>query len=657
MSAWRVLRRGLIATATLAAISAAPMAAASGGETTAIVGTGSTQDAQDLATELRREGLRVRTIPRIGALRISGRDIGDVRAIVGDDRRVDWIEPPRDRTLFVIGPETLDQETGREFAWAMDAIGADAGVPYLPPTLPVKVAVVDSGIDVNHADLAGRIGPTHDVLSGGTGVRDYVGHGTFVAGLISAIDGNGLGGHGVAGATTVIPIRITTTGVIKSADSASGIVTAVDAGAKVVNLSYGGAVLSSVEKSALAYAAQKDVLIVAAAGNNFQSGNAVQYPAAAVGGVKGSWGQGLSVAATDPFDDHAPFSTANDFVSVAAPGAGAGECGDGVFSTIPASLTTLWDDPDNARCTRVVTELSTSTGRYGYAEGTSFATPLVAGAAALARDVNPQLTAEQTADVIRRSATRTGSSAWNRYTGAGILDVGAAVALARVYDTADPVPALNVTPVATGLSVILAGHDAAGPLSTPSGITSFKLERSTDGKTYTAAGGPQASPVTYDETAAPGETRWYRGTVCDAVRNCATALSGPIVATPHAPAPPGAIAAARPAMRAVAAVRVRAKRTVNGARATCRDCVRVTFTATGTGPLRWSVRMTAPKARVKTALRGGIVPAGGRVTALIPLSRVPVCGARLTLSMSVSSTLGTARSSRAVRIAGACRRR
>ena len=189
------------------------MAVASGGETTAIVGTGSPQEAQDLAGELRREGLRVRTIPRIGALRISGRDIGDVRAIVGDDRRVEWIEPPRDRTLFVIGSETVDEVTGREYGWAMNAIDVGEGLPFLPATLPVKVAVVDSGIDVNHADLAGRIGPTHDVLSGGTSVRDFVGHGTFVAGLISAIDGNGLGGHGVAGATTVIPIRITTNGV------------------------------------------------------------------------------------------------------------------------------------------------------------------------------------------------------------------------------------------------------------------------------------------------------------------------------------------------------------------------------------------------------------------------------------------------------------
>ena len=87
----------------------------------------------------------------------------------------------------------------------MDAIDVREGSPRFPATLPVKVAVVDSGIDVNHADLAGRIGPTYDVLTGGTGVRDFVGHGTFVAGLISAIDGNGLGGHGVAGATTVTP--------------------------------------------------------------------------------------------------------------------------------------------------------------------------------------------------------------------------------------------------------------------------------------------------------------------------------------------------------------------------------------------------------------------------------------------------------------------
>jgi hypothetical protein len=141
------------------------------------------------------------------------------------------------------------------------------------------------------------------------------------------------------------------------------------------------------------------------------------------------------------------------------------------------------------------------------------------------------------------------------------------------------------------------------------------------------------------------------------VRNCATALSGPVVATPPPPAPSAVVAAARPTMRGVAAVRVRAKNTAKSSRTPCRDCVRVSFTAGGSGPLTWNVRMTAPKAGVKTAQRKGRVSSGRRVTALLPLSRVPLCGARLSLSLSVSSTLGTVRSTRRVAISRPCRRR
>ena len=434
---------------------------------TAVVGATTPQAAQGVAAELRRHGLSVTAIPRIGALEVSGDDLAAVRAAVGRDPRVDWVEASRDRSLFSIAPPGVDEETGRTYGWSVDSVRATEALAMTSGLFPTSVAVIDSGIDVTHPDLAGRIGPTYDVLTRGTGVRDVVGHGTFVAGLISAIDGNGLGARGVAGATRVLPIRITTTGTIKSSDAAEGIIRAVNAGAGVINLSFGGATISEVEKSALAYAAKRDVLVVAAAGNSYQVTspvpNPVQYPAAALGGVKGGWGQGLSVAATDPLGRRARFSTTNDFVSVAAPGAGSGECGDGVFSTIPAASTLLWDDDSAGSCTRVVGELSTPQGRYGYAEGTSFATPLVSGAAALARDVNPGLTAEQTADVIRRSARQTVGTGWNAQTGWGVLDVAAAVGLARTYDTIEPVPALTVLPRVGSLSVTLGGTDVAGP--------------------------------------------------------------------------------------------------------------------------------------------------------------------------------------------------
>ena len=155
-------------------------------------------------------------------------------------------------------------------------------------------------------------------------------------------------------------------------------------------------------------------------------------------------------------------------------------------------------------------------GRYGYAEGTSFATPLVAGAAALARDVNPQLTAEQTADVIRRSATRTGS---------GRVEPVHRGRDPRRRRRRRPGPRVRHRRAGAGPERHAGHHGAvrgpgrprrAGPLSAPSGITSFRSSAPPTGRPTPPPARSQASPVTYDETATPGETRWYRGTVCDA---------------------------------------------------------------------------------------------------------------------------------------------
>lgn len=650
----RTLRRGAVSLA-LAALAAGPAhALAVPQPPPVVVGTGDPADARSVAADLRARGLVVTTIPRIGALQVSGDDTAAVRAALGDDPRVDWVEPSRERTLLAtsvpLDPNAIDLTTGRTYSWNLDRIDGSEGLALAGTALPVTVAIVDSGVDVNHPDLAGRIGPTWDILTGTTAVKDFVGHGTFVAGLISAIDGNGLGSRGVAGATTVLPIRITSNGAIRSADSAAGIVRAVDAGAKVINLSFGGSTLSEVEKEALAYAAEKQVVVVAASGNSYAVTspvrNPIQYPAAAIGGVRGGWSTGLSVAATDPDGHHAPFSTANDFVSVAAPGAGSGDCGDGVFSTIPAATTILWDGTTAGQCTRVVDALSTATGRYGYAEGTSFAAPQVAGAVALVRDVNPDLTAEQSTDVIKRSAHQTIESGWNPQTGWGVLDVDAAVALARVYDTADPVPSLTVSPRAGVLTVGLAGTDAARSGGTASGIASYRLERSGDGNIFTPVGSAQSTPIRIDDPAPSGERRWYRGTVCDERHNCAVALSGAV--TSGTPKPPLSIArAVAPEIRAAAA----------GRPSTCRACVLVSFTARGTGPLKWAVTLSPGNSGVKPARQAGTVPAGGRVTTRLLLSRPPTCLTRITVSMTLGSPYGATRASERVSAGRNCVRR
>ena len=211
---------------------------------------------------------------------------------------------------------------------------------------------------------------------------------------------------------------------------------AVDKGADVINLSLAGDTFSASQARALASVFLNDLLPVAASGNRALDGNPIEYPAAFIGGERGSPGIGLSVAATLPNDQPADFSNHNDFVSVAAPGASL-DCRRGVFSTVPRNQNSIWDEAPTA-CKPPAT-VTGGGGRWGYGQGTSFAAPLVAGIAALAWDVEPELQSEQVGHVIIRSARQTfGGGGWNEFTGSGVVDGAAAVALARVYDTDPP---------------------------------------------------------------------------------------------------------------------------------------------------------------------------------------------------------------------------
>jgi hypothetical protein len=496
-------------------------------------------------------------------------------------------------------------------------------------------------VDAGHPDLAGRVAPARDIAFGQSTAPDLVGHGTFVAGLIAAIDGNGIGTRGVAGATTVVPVRVTTTGSITSANAAAGIVSAVDAGVRVVNLSFGGPTMSTAEKTALDYAASKDVLIVAASGNTRLNGVPVIYPAAAVGGTRGGWSTGISVGAVDPLGAPAPFSTANDSVTLSAPGAGsAADCGDGVYSTVASGTPTLWA----GGCLRTSGSSASPSGRYGYAEGTSFAAPVVAGGAALVRGVNPRLTAPQAADVLRRTARQTFGSGWNSRTGVGVVDLAGAVALARRYDVTAPVPAIAATPSSTGVSVSVTLKDwALGAELSP--LASVRLEGSSDGVTYAPIAPDATGPVKVADPAGAGSKRWYRATACDANRNCATSSAGPVVAgasTSKGATRSSTQAFLRPVLSSVAAGRPKR----------CATCVLVSFTAKGRGPLSWRARVSGAGTRAST--RAGRLASARRHGVSVRLRRAPVCGGRLSVTVRLSSSLGQATATRTVRVSGRC---
>jgi subtilisin family serine protease len=231
---------------------------------------------------------------------------------------------------------------------------------------PVTVAVVDTGANVWTPVIAAKHPLTYDVRTHGRDVADMNGHGTQVASII-ARDG---------GSARLLVIRAgSSSGAFTDPNEAAGIRYAVDHGARVINLSLGGPRTSAVERAAIRYAVARGVLVIAAAGDDYA--NRPEYPAALLGSG------GLAVAAVGDNGSRALFSNTGPWVSIAAPGV----------------------------------------------DGTSFAAPRVAAAAARVWQVNPQLTAREVVRILEQTATGNGTR--NDELGFGVVDVARAVAAAR----------------------------------------------------------------------------------------------------------------------------------------------------------------------------------------------------------------------------------
>jgi subtilisin family serine protease len=315
------------------------------------------------------------------------------------------------RQLAAIGGSAPEAVTLVQWqSQATDSLGV--GDAVLHNASSVEIAVIDTGADVAAPTLAAKHPLTYNAVTGKSDVKDAFGHGTLVASIAAgAADASGVAGAG-GDARLLIVKAADGSGLISVRAEATAIRYAVTHGAKILNLSFAGPTTSPAERAAVAFAVKRGVLVIAAAGNAFASGNPVEYPAALLQpvGSSGRGGAGLVVGASDAGGQRASFSASGSWISLAAPGVGIAGA---LSSTAP-----LTDFP----------RLASATGLFGYGSGTSFAAPQVAGAAALVWGANPSLTARQVADILERTASGHGS--WAPDLGYGVIDVAAAVGLA-----------------------------------------------------------------------------------------------------------------------------------------------------------------------------------------------------------------------------------
>jgi len=233
--------------------------------------------------------------------------------------------------------------------WGLLKVQAPSAWDVTTGSASVAVAILDTGVDLSHPDLQGKIVSSVNFSSSAT-ASDMYGHGTHVAGIAAAATNNGVGIAGLGYNTTVMNVKVLgDDGTGSYAAVANGITWAADHGAQVINMSLGGSTPSATLESAVNYAWGKSVVVVAAAGND--SSTTLSYPAA--------YSNAIAVAATNADDTLASFSNRGDWVDISAPGVS-------IYSTVPTGSCPL----------------CASSG-YRYASGTSMASPFVAGLAAL----------------------------------------------------------------------------------------------------------------------------------------------------------------------------------------------------------------------------------------------------------------------------------
>lgn len=326
----------------------------------------------------------VSEIPKLKATVVESNEPGSalINRLRKEDRNnIEYIEEDAVATALTNDSLYSNQWALPKISW--DRLDATASA-FNISSPSATIAIIDTGVDYTHPDLAGVVDTANDwdFANNDNDAMDDNLHGTHVAGIAAAATSNDIGVAGISINTTkILPVKVLNQdGAGYYSWIANGIIYAADQGAKVINLSLGGNVKSTTLENAINYAWNKGVVITAAAGN---SGNTSRtYPA--------YYTNSIAVWASDPSDNKASFSSYGSWVDVGAPGVN-------ILSTVPLSK-----DPD-----------STKDGYY-YANGTSMATPHVAGLAGLLFSQHPDWTNQQVRSKIQSTTDPVPGRLFNR---------------------------------------------------------------------------------------------------------------------------------------------------------------------------------------------------------------------------------------------------
>ena len=307
---------------------------------------------------------------------------------------------------WLVAPSQLTNDTYFASAWHLPKIQAPTAWDSTTGA-GVTIAILDSGVDGTHPDLAARMVPGWNFYDNNSNTADIFGHGTKVAGAAAAIGNNGSGVAGVAWNAKIMPVRVAdATGYAYWSTMATALTWAADNGARVANISFSVQGSTTVQ-SAAQYMKNKGGVVINSAGNTGAIDSTLASDTM------------ISVAATDSADARAGWSSYGPYVDLAAPGVG------------------IWT--------------TTMGGGYGAVNGTSFSSPVTAGVVALMKAANPALSPANVESILKSTAVDLGSAGYDEYFGYGRINASAAVAQALAFVASDgQAPSVTITAPGAG---------------------------------------------------------------------------------------------------------------------------------------------------------------------------------------------------------------